>query len=250
MNDLANSMASQFMPGELPSATNRKSFVMLELLNRWCWLHMPAELVVAICRAAVRDALQLGSKVHPEVEMIANFDEDSPLKYQDKLSQMYKRETMPEPYRLEVNVVDKSGEKPKTVQKEYPFILPSDMYGCLYKHHRHQFNRRVLGGEGRLAEFWSNVDVSTDERFERHPVRGVEAFEKRAVALRVHGDGVPIDARKNIQLMSSTLQASWDMVPQWKCETCFLRYQRASSSKKDLVNNVLNTKCGTSLFGI
>ena len=169
---------------------------MEELLKRWSWLHMPAECVVSICKAAKQDAENLGSRVHDEVAVVANFDESQPNKYSDKLQALYlKKHCAPEPYMVPINVVDRTGPSPKQVQRNFPVILPSELFGCMYEHHISEFERRVCGAPGEIEGFWRKAHID-DPRLKHHAVRDVLSFEHRAIPLRVHGDGAPIDSYK------------------------------------------------------
>ena len=68
----------------------------------------------------------------------------------------------------------------------------------MYTNHREIFNAYILGTKP-LQEFWANVPED-DPRLEGHPLLKIDNYRARAIALRLHGDGVPVGKAKGRSL--------------------------------------------------
>ena len=74
--------------------------------------------------------------------------------------------------------------------RDQAIILPHSLFACMYQEYREGFTERVLGGAGRIEQFWSEARHSP--MFQRHPVRRRANYSNLAVPLSMHGDGTPI----------------------------------------------------------
>eukprot|EP00969_Alexandrium_andersonii_P104230 4600357-Alexandrium_andersonii.AAC.1 len=77
----------------------------------------------------------------------------------------------------------------------------------IYHKHPDIFAKQMLGGNiDVLAEFWS--EMRTHPAMNNHPLQTKPGFNKKAIPLGLHGDGVPVSGigRKWAQ---STLAISW-----------------------------------------
>ena len=89
----------------------------------------------------------------------------------------------------QVQMLDVKAQPPKKVLAKCPILPPHAFLGYLYRFHRSEFNKHVVGPPGALRQFWEGVPAN-DPRILGHPCEFLP--KDNLVALRIHGDKVPI----------------------------------------------------------
>ena len=74
------------------------------------------------------------------------------------------------------------------------FLNPHEMFHHLYDQHKRVFNKLFIGNvDGdteHLATFWKESIARRDPRLQRHEMFARVGWEKKAIPISIHGDGV------------------------------------------------------------
>ena len=93
----------------------------------------------------------------------------------------------------------------------WPIILPHEILACMFKDYPNEFGKFVIGLCSPV-EFWTGM-TEEDPRLRNHPVTRIKDFKKRAVPMKLHGDGVPVGKAKGLSMdvisLSPLLSAPW-----------------------------------------
>ena len=125
----------------------------------------------------------------------------------------------------------------------YSMLLPHEVFSFMYKHHLAEFQKFVVGNG--LADFWAAVRPQ-DPRLESLPAH--VPVGEHLIALRIHGDNVPIGKGKSksldvisISSMTACSGASWDTRYMLSAivEQCKFKGNDVTEATMDLVWRIL-----------
>ena len=88
----------------------------------------------------------------------------------------------------------KEGRPTELVEGRFPILLPHVAFNWLYFHDHKRFKQVFLGSLSSVAArqaFWQEAERRDDPRLQDHPMIDRADWQKFAIPLAVHGDGVP-----------------------------------------------------------
>ena len=88
----------------------------------------------------------------------------------------------------------KEGRPTELVEGRFPILLPQEAFNWLYFHDRKRFEQVFFGSLSSVAArqaFWQEAERRDDPRLQDHPMIDRADWQKFAIPLAVHGDGVP-----------------------------------------------------------
>ena len=96
-------------------------------------------------------------------------------------------ESFPAPYYVRTPM--KVGPNDEVEYREWPILLPHEMFGSLYTNFREHFEAR-FGTQEDIDRYWRDVNLECPA-MRNHPIKQRPDFMQRTIPLRLHGDGVP-----------------------------------------------------------
>jgi len=87
--------------------------------------------------------------------------------------------------------------EPTISEIDLPFMLPHLVFSYMYKHDKPRFEKKFLGPpvvgksfSDKLQDFWDCVIQRRDPRIMRHPMCARPNWQRWAIPLAIHGDGM------------------------------------------------------------
>ena len=90
----------------------------------------------------------------------------------------------------------------KDALEKASIFLPHMMFAALGQNYPEVFSKLFGFGKGQLAEFWSQVAKTGDDKLKGHPMSLEKDWEKKTIPLFVHGDGVDYANNDNLLVFS------------------------------------------------
>ena len=201
----------QLAPGEqgpeysLPKKNKFDSEHAFSLVKKWAWGKSSAAEIQREASSALADQKRLLRRVgKPESIAMASLAKIAGLgnsgKRAGNISAELKRwlgePQMPIDYFPVMVKISKPRMRAARFSKiRLPFCLPHQIFSYYFKNDYPGFVDRFVGGgnpQEKLEGFWREVASRRDPRIAKHPMCLVPGWQRRAVPILLHGDGVPV----------------------------------------------------------
>jgi len=159
------------------------------LLSMFAWGDFSPQLVNEIASLAMRDFANarddeevLGDLV--QLAKLGSHGRHSHNMHRDLMLQVEPQVKLPEPFYAQMKFAGPHGEATQAI------LLPHELFASLFHDYKKGWNNSIVDDVSKLEEFWAGV--AGHPQMVGHPVRDREGYQRLAVPLGLHGDGVPI----------------------------------------------------------
>ena len=166
-----------------------KSVLAEFLLSQFAWGHFSGQLVQTVAALAIADIM----KVSNDYEQLDDLIRLSKLGSSGAISNNIHRDIMVHAspvVRLPALFYFNVGFKPPFGQQSQAALLPHELFSALFSNYNAAFCSSIVPDASKVQEFWKAV--KDHPQMESHPISSRANYEKLAIPLGLHGDGVPI----------------------------------------------------------
>ncbi|CAE7318475.1 unnamed protein product [Symbiodinium sp. CCMP2592] len=167
------------------AAAKKPSSLAEHLYNQQCWGQLSLAQVRDIAVRACDDFAAAGAAPPPDLQMLGQLGENR-TETHNLWRDLQRRTVKPFLQPCWENIPLSMGER------QLPFFKPHYIFETLRDQRPQTFAASICPGEESVARFWR--ECGDHPALRQHPVRALPNFDKRAVPVVLHGDGVPITA--------------------------------------------------------
>ena len=167
------------------AAARKPSSLAEHLYNQQCWGQLSLAQVRDIAVRACDGFAAAGAAPPPDLQMLGQLGE-SRAETHNLWRDLQRRTVKPFLEPCWENIPLSMGER------QLPFFKPHYVFETLRDQRPQTFAASICPGEESVARFWR--ECGDHPALRQHPVRALPKFDRRAVPVVLHGDGVPITA--------------------------------------------------------
>jgi hypothetical protein len=159
------------------------------LLSQFAWGHFSGRLVQTVAALAIADVM----KVSDDYEELDDLIKLSKLGSSGAISKNIHRDIMvyanpgvrlPAVFHFDVSFKHPFGQQSQAA------LLPHEMFSALFNNYNAFFSSSIVSDVSKTREFWKAV--KDHPQMKSHPIASRAGYQKLAIPLGLHGDGVPI----------------------------------------------------------